>query len=210
MRGMSDLIAIDVAILPPDHVSQLARALSAGLPGEDEDRFALDDDHLAHITLTQQFVRVEEIDLVARDIDDVLRTVAPMLLRVRGGGVSGHTVWMEIERTAELAALHETLMETLRGVERPGGTPAAFAGGDARVRDLLWVSSYRLKSSFGDYTPHITLGHGAQPPHIDPFEFTADTVAICQLGRFCTCRRVLRSWTLDASPPASPPDNGRS
>src|SRR4029434_5931483 len=114
----------------------------------------------------------------------VLRTAAPMTLRVTGGDVSGHTVWMQIDRSTPVVALHEALMEALRGVERPGGTPAAFADGDARVRDLLWVSGYRLKSSFGAYTPHITLGHGAQPPHIDPFEFTADTVAICQLGRF--------------------------
>jgi hypothetical protein len=86
-------------------------------------------------------------------------------------------------------------------VERPGGTPAAFVDGDARVRDLLWVSSYRLKSSFGAFTPHITLGHGAQPPHIEPFEFEATTVAACQLGRFCSCQRVLRSWSLTARHP---------
>ena len=202
---MSELIAIDVAILPPERVAQLAIALSARLPAEDEDHFVLGDRHMPHITLSQQFVRVEELGLVTRDVDTVLRTVAPMSLRVRGGSTSGHTVWMEIERAPELVALHEALMEALRGVERPGGTPAAFADGDARVRDLLWVSGYRLKSSFGAYTPHITLGHGADPPHIDPFDFVASIVAICQLGRFCTCRRVLRSWTLGASAPQQKP-----
>ena len=191
-----DLIAIDVAILPPAHVSQQAIELSARLPIEDEDRVVLDDRHLPHITLTQQFVRVEELDLAYQQIDDVLRSVPPMTLRVTGGDMSGHTVWMRIARSPQLAALHESLMEALRGVERPGGTPAAFVGGDARVRDLLWVSGYRLKSSFGAYTPHITLGHGAQPPHIDAFDFEASDVAACQLGRFCSCQRVLRSWTL--------------
>jgi 2'-5' RNA ligase len=195
---VSDLIAIDVAILPPEPVSRLAKEVSARLPADNDERLVLDDHHLPHITLTQQFVRVEELDLVMRDIDTVLQTVAPMPLHVRGGGVSGHTVWMEIERSTDLAALHESLMEALRGVERPGGTPAAFADGDARVRDLVWVSGYRLKSSFHAYTPHITLGHGAEPPHIEPFDFVADTIAICQLGRFCACRRALRSWTLAA------------
>jgi len=199
-----DLIAIDVAILPPPHVSRLAMELSSGLPAEGEDRLVLDDQHIPHITLTQQFVRVEELDLVMRDIDNVLRVVRPMPLRVRGGSTSGHTVWIAIERSTELAALHESLMEALRGVERPGGTPAAFADGDARMRDLLWVSGYRLKSSFGAYTPHITLGHGAEPPHIEPVDFVADTVAACQLGRFCSCRRVLRRWTLSAAAEPSP------
>src|SRR5205809_1113023 len=68
--------------------------------------------------------------------------------------------------------------------------------GDARVRDVLWVAGYRLKSSFGSYTPHITLGHGGEPPWIEPFSFEATTAAVCHLGRFCTCRRVLRQWTL--------------
>jgi 2'-5' RNA ligase len=198
---MVDLIAIDVAILPPAHVSQLAMELSARLPVQDEDHFILDDEHLPHITLTQQFVRVEELDLVNQQIDEVLRSVPPMTLRVTGVDLSGHTVWMQIDRNTELVALHESLMEALRGVERPGGTPAAFVAGDARVRDLLWVSGYRLKSSFGAYAPHITLGHGSQPPHIEPFDFAATTVAACQLGRFCSCRRVLRTWTLTAPRP---------
>jgi len=194
-----DLIAIDVAVLPPAHVSRHAMELSARLPNEDEDHFVLGDRHLPHITLTQQFVRVEELDLVNQQIDKALRSVPPLALRVTGGDVSGHTVWMQIDRSPQLVALHESLMEALRGVERPGGTPAAFVDGDARVRDLLWVSSYRLKSSFGAFTPHITLGHGAQPPHIEPFDFEATTVAACQLGRFCSCQRVIRSWTLNST-----------
>ena len=198
---MSELIAIDVAVLPPAPVSQHAIELSARLPAADEDHFVLDDRHLPHITLIQQFVRVEELDLLNQQIDEVVRSVPPLALRVTGGDLSGHTVWMRIDRSAQLVALHESLMEALRGVERPGGTPAAFVDGDARVRDLLWVSGYRLKSSFGAFTPHITLGHGAQPPHIEPFDFEATTVAACQLGRFCSCQRILRSWTLTTRHP---------
>ena len=73
-------------------------------------------------------------------------------------------MWMAIEKTPALTELHERLMEALRGLERPGGGPAAFFGGDARVGDVMWVTGYRLKSSFGAFTPHITLGHGDEPP----------------------------------------------
>jgi hypothetical protein len=103
---------------------------------------------------------------------------------------------MAVERTPELVDLHERLMEALRGLERSGGMAAAFFDHDPRVNDLLWVSGYRLKSSFSEYAPHITLGHGAAPPSIEPFAFDAATIAVCHLGRFCTCRRVLRSWSL--------------
>lgn len=193
---MSHLVAIDVAILPPADVAARARALSASLP-DDPAGFRLDADHLPHVTLVQSFVREEELDVAFERVDEVLRGRSALRLRVTGGGKSGgSSVWMAIERTPELEQLHEALMHAMVGVERPGGTAAAFFEGDGRVGDVMWVASYRLKSSFGAYTPHITLGHASQPPEVEPVAFAAETVAACHLGRFCTCRRILRSWTL--------------
>jgi hypothetical protein len=193
---MSKLVAIDVAILPPPEVSQRAIELSAALPEEGSQGLRLDAEHLPHVTLTQQFVRDDELDLAFEHADTVLRDYPPFEVVVTGAGHGGHTLWLVIERTPALTALHEQLMEALRGVERPGGTPAAFFGGDARIGDAMWVSGYRLKSSFGQFLPHITLGHGTAPPRVEPFTFQATTIAACHLGRFCTCRRVLREWTL--------------
>jgi hypothetical protein len=67
--------------------------------------------------------------------------------------------------------------------------------------DVIWVSGFRLKAAFGEFTPHVTLGHGKEPPAIEPFAFDATTVAACHLGRFCTCRRVLANWTLTGGGP---------
>jgi 2'-5' RNA ligase len=196
---MSQLIAVDIAILPPADVRARAIALSAALPSEGSHGLVLDEDHRPHVTLTQAFIRAEERDAAFDRVDDVLRGRPPLTLTVTGSGKSGHTISMAIERSADIVALHEQVMDALRGYERPGGTPAAFAGGDARVGDMLWVTGYRLKSSFGEFMPHITLGHGHDAPEVAPFRFVADTVAACHLGRFCTCRRVLRTWELTAS-----------
>lgn len=193
---MSKLVALDVAILPPPDVSRRAIDYSAALPAEGSQGLRLDDEHRPHVTLTQQFVREEELDTACEHVGAVLRDRAPLRLQVVGGGKSGHTVWMTIDNSPDLMDLHERLMDALRGLERSEGSPAAFHGGDARIGDVVWVSGYRLKSSFGSYTPHITLGHGAEPPSIPPFAFEATTVAVCHLGRFCTCRRVLRHWEL--------------
>ena len=114
-----------------------------------------------------------------------------------GGGGVGKSVWLAIERTQAIDSLHERLLETLRGFERPGGGAAAFFEGDARVGDVMWVNGYRLKASLTAYTPHVTLGHAEEPPAIDPFTFEATVVAACHLGRFCSCRRVIRSWELE-------------
>jgi 2'-5' RNA ligase len=156
----------------------------------------LDADHHPHITLTQQFIRVDELDAALDRVDETLRGLGPLEVRITGGAKTGHSVWMAVERTERLAQLHERLMETLRGFERPGGGPAAFFGEDARVGDVVWVTGYRLKSSLAAFTPHITLGQSHQPPQIEPCTFIADTVAACHLGRFCSCRTVLRNWQL--------------
>jgi 2'-5' RNA ligase len=193
---MAKLIALDVAILLPPDVAARAIALSAALPHDDAHGLRLDDEHLPHITLTQQFVREDEFDTACDHVDAALRDHPPARVVAAGAAKEGHTIWITIERTPEVMGLHERLMEGLRGLERPEGTPSAFFDDDARLADVLWVSGFRLKSSFGAFKPHITLGHGDQPPSIEPFHFDATAVAACHLGRHCTCRRVLRSWKL--------------
>jgi 2'-5' RNA ligase len=193
---MSDLIALDVAVLPPADVTARAVALSAALPEAESPPLRLDAEHLPHITLMQLFARTNELDVVLSRVGDTVRAIAPLQLRVTGGGQGTNSVSMTIEKAPPLVQLHEQVMEALRGVERPDGGTAAFFGDDVRLRDVLWVAGYRLKSSFHHFEPHITLGHGSKPPVIEPFTFQADTVAVCHLGRYCTCRRVLRQWTL--------------
>jgi 2'-5' RNA ligase len=194
---MSKLVAMDVAILPPADVTARAIEFSAALPSE-RSQYRLDAEHLPHITLTQQFVRQDELDSAFARIDEALQQQRPLRLVITGGGQSGHTLWLSVERTPDLQELHERVMEALRGLERPDGGPHAFFEGQGRMGDVLWVAGFRLKSSFGAFTPHITLGHGNEPPSVEPFAFDATTVAACHLGRFCTCRRVLRAWDLHA------------
>jgi 2'-5' RNA ligase len=193
---MSQLLALDVAILLPPEARTRATAVSRTLGGDQKTGVLLDESHFPHITLTQQFIRTDETDAAFGFIDDVLRGQPPLRIRVTGGATSGHSAWMAVEPTDAIAQLHEQLMDALRGLERPAGTAAAFYEGDARVGDVAWVTGYRLKSSLRAYTPHVTLGQAADAPAIEPFSFDATTIAACHLGRFCSCRRVLRSWEL--------------
>jgi 2'-5' RNA ligase len=179
-------------------VAKKAIEISAALPASESQGLVLDEEHLPHITLMQLFARRNELDEVFARVDETVRATPRLALRVSGGGHGTNSVWMAVEKTPPLVELHERLMEALRGLERPGGSTAAFFDEDARLRDVLWVDAYRLKSSFHHFTPHITLGHGAEPPVVEPFAFDADIVAVCHLGKFCTCRRALRQWSLTA------------
>ena len=193
---MSALLALDVAILPPPAIGERAARLSAMLPAGEFQGLRLDADHLPHVTLTQQFVRGEDLPDIFERLGETLRAEPPVTLQVTGGGKGAGFVWMAIERTAAISRLHARLMDALREFERPRGTESAFVGNDPREGDLAWVSGYRRKSSFDAFTPHITLGHASHPPAVAPLTSAATTIAACQLGRFCTCRRILQGWQL--------------
>lgn len=190
------LLALDVAILPPPAISRRAIELSASLPERESLGLRLGDECLPHVTLTQHFVRADDLDGV---LDRVAATVAgmhAMQLTVTGGGRGRSSVWMSIQLTPALLDLHRQLMDALHPFEQQGGTEAAFLNGDARPTDVEWVMAFRETSSYAAFHPHITLGHAAALPAVEPAAFEATTVAACHLGRFCTCRRVLRLWEL--------------
>lgn len=190
------LLALDVAILPPRVVVNRAIELSAALPAADSQGLRLDDERVPHITLTQQFVEVQEIDDVLAKVSATIRNYDTLHLNVTGPGRGRSSVWMSIAPAPELVELHRELMDALRPFERREGTTAAFAEGDARPGDITWVAGFRRTSSYAAFSPHITLGHSSTLPAVEPLAFDASTIAACHLGRFCTCRRVLQRWEL--------------
>ena len=95
---MSELIALDVALLLPPDIRQRAVELSAALPKEESEGLQLDEEHLPHITLTQQFVRRDELETLLDRVDETLRGQPPLTIHVTGGAKGG-SVSMAIERT---------------------------------------------------------------------------------------------------------------
>ncbi len=193
-----DTTAIDIAILPPADVSAWAIALSAALPPLESQGPLLGADRLPHITLTQQFVPSGSLEALLAEVDRVLRGGEPLHMRVTGGARWSNSVWLSIERSAELVNLHEHLLHVAEPFETTIGDATAFVDEDAREGDVRWVREFRHQSSFDRFAPHITLGHGPTPPEIEPMSFVATTVAVCHLGRFCTCRRIFRAWNFTA------------
>jgi 2'-5' RNA ligase len=190
------LLALGVAILPPPSVSKRAIELSAALPAADAKGLRLDDDRLPHITLTQQFVAEQDVDAVLATIEATMTNYDTLHLNVTGPGRGQSAVWMSITPALDLVELHRELMDGLSRFERQDGTAAAFVDGEARPGDVAWVTGFRPSSSYAAFRPHITLGHSSTLPAVEPLVFDASTIAACQLGRFCTCRRVLRRWEL--------------
>lgn len=147
------------------------------------------------MTLTQQFVPVPALETVFARVDAVLRGHASLAVRVTGVSRASSSVSLALERTTELARLHAEVMAALMDLECPDGDVAAFAN-EARAKDVAWVRGFRRDASAGHFAPHVTLGHTPTPPDVPSFEAMLDVAAVCHLGRFCSCRRILRQWDL--------------
>jgi len=232
----SSIAAIDVAVLVPERVAGPARDISRALSGGRPDALQLDDTHLPHVTLAQQFVERARLDELFGELDRILRHEPVLLLRIPGVAVDHGTISLAVDRTADLQHLHELVMDAIEPFESPdlgrgpqrgvpaagtavelrrgspstslrtgrGGAPGRVPGADAfrpngeaiRPQDVDWVRNYREHSAYAHYRPHVTLGHGDMSPAVQPIDFRADRIAVCELGRFCTCRAVLGVWTL--------------
>ncbi len=192
------VVALDVAILVPNPVAGPAAAISRALAGDEPDALRLDATHLAHLTLAQQFVEVARLDDLFAELDRVLRHEPPLMLRIPGATADHATVMLAVNATPDLQRVHELVMDAIAPFESPEGDPGAFVeeGETIRVRDIDWVRNYRENSGYAHFNPHVTVGHGRRAPECPPIEFRGDRIAACQLGRFCTCRRVLREWRL--------------
>ena len=198
-------IAVDVAILLPAAARAEAERLNAGFEHAPDAGFRFDASHHPHVTLSQHFVRRERLAEVRALVGGAAAGFRSFEVRVTGARAGRTSQVLTVEASAPLRALHAGLMDALRAEETAGGAEAFQTdGAPARVADAAWVAGFRERSSHARYDPHVTIGIGDRSISTAPFGFRAEEIALCRLGRFCTCRDRLASWKLRAAP-GSPP-----
>ena len=170
------------------------------LPGP-PDGFRLNDTHLPHLTLVQQFVQTDRLPAFSRAVSTLSHTAEALALET-ADVVQGQTalIW-RIVRVPALVQLHRRLMNGLRRFDARSGTLDAFVEDDESPRqaDLEWVTRYRTRAAYDRFDPHITLGVGVLSEAPAPARFIATRLALCHLGRYCTCRRLIAQWSLTHS-----------
>ncbi len=189
-------IAVDIAILLSGAARAVVERLNAGFDPAPDAGFRFDASHHPHVTLSQHFVRRERLAEVRRLVGGVVGRLDRFELRVTGARAGRTSQVLAVEASAPLGRLHERLMDALRG-EEVAGDAGAFQtdAAPARPADVAWVEGFRERSSYARYDPHVTVGIGPRPLSTAPFDFPVDEIALCRLGRFCTCRDRLASWT---------------
>ena len=197
---VSNTTAVDVALLPTSELRTTLHTANRML-SPPPNGFYFDRTHLPHLTLVQQFILHDDIELLSRKLEFTLQAYHPLELTTTNVSAGGESVLLNTERTAPLMALHLKLMDTLIPFITNEGSAESFDTNDdiPRDADIAWVKQFRERSAYDYFSPHWTLGVGAVLPAIKSHTAVFNKIALLSLGRFCTCRRVLASWTLTAS-----------
>lgn len=194
---MIKVLAIDIVFLLPKEITHSALTINQAL-NKSQAGFVFNESHLPHLTLLQQFVLKDHLQAVMEAVEKITNGFSPLPLEVSGIEKIFTTSHWIIKPQPDLQRLHRNLISTLAPWALTKAGPEAFYGPEEppRPADIQWVQNYRSQSSLERFYPHITLGVGEATPLEAPFRFQAKRIALCHLGKFCTCRAILKEWNL--------------
>jgi len=197
-------IAIDVVLLPSEEMMDKAIEINKELLKDYENKIVLDKQKcLPHISLCMGCVNEEDISEIENVLRDIFLDFSKINLSVdkleketipTGKIVSG----MSIIKTDMIQSLHEDIMKKLwKFLSYEPEISMLFNPPEVEEVTLYWIKNYKDKYNNSSLvSPHITVGFGETDKFQFPISFTASKLAMCQLGNYCTCRKVLFSHNL--------------
>ena len=202
------LIAINILLDPDAATVEKARATNARLRENYPDGFALDANHVPHITILQRFVRTENLDEVANAVAEALLTEHSMNWESKATGYYDLAyknlglVGVVIEPTRELRRLQQRIIDAVIPFTVEKGTGEAFAprpdGGAISQPTVDYVNNFVGPHTGMNYHPHLSVGIGTRDfvdtLKAEPFEaFTvrAISVSLYQVGDYGVAQRKL-------------------
>ena len=197
-------IAIDVVLIPPDDIIQLAIDINKTFPETSAENYVLNAETcIPHITLLMGFITREQVPEVGRKLETLAEKFSALNLTITHAKSSvrpdGKVLSVfGIEKTPELQKLHETILNEMSSIFTYDGVEKEMFYTPPPVNEvpMFWVSGFAKTSVRENYHPHITLGVGEPKQEIAPVQFTASKIVLCHLGNHCTCRNVLWSASL--------------
>lgn len=195
-----DIMAVDAVIIPPVEITGLAVSLSEQL--RNTSPITLNTlDYLPHVTLAMGYLT--DLEKAKRVMRKAISELAPLTITLESifrspKDFQGYYFYHLTARGDEfLQKLHEYLVDNLPFAEIQKPTTRFFlpeSNGEIVDAVFDYVGAFRTRHSKGNFWPHITLGAGPegrlQTDQL-PLQFTITNISLCQLGNFCTCRKIL-------------------
>lgn len=198
--------AIDVVLLPPDPVMDLALELNRKLCQGRPDNIALGRSRrIPHISMLMGCIRNDQLSEAAVLLKSVAaKYYAPDVnveaIRTFDTPSGNRVVTLDIQVTPDLTALHESIVSAFRPLVSQDTDEAAIDDIPPISRDAIdWINNFIPDQCFKNFWPHITLGFGDAPFDFKPINFRGVRLAICHLGNYCTCSAILSETELKSA-----------
>jgi|SRR3989338_6743435 len=198
-------LAIDVVLLPDRAMIEKAIAISSRLQEKENGPFKLGtEDYFPHVTLAMGVINEGHIDKGKEILKELAQRTRPLSLMAEKldplpSLVGGFVSCIEVGKTPELKELHRQMIERFVPLLTFDSSPDIFVEPETiQEGTMRFIKNFPKRFDFNEYHPHITIGRGAAYEPFEPVAFTAPTLGLCQLGQFCTCRKILASFELKA------------
>lgn len=193
-------IAIDIVLLPPEEIADLAIRLSRELSGSKTNKIALgknEGEAMPHMTLTMGCVEEKYITEIGQVLEKFILEFKNPTLELTDfyDGMLGNWTGVNTSNHDEVKKLHQSIIveiDPLIDTEVMGDV--FYPPGDLKREVPEWFFGFPKPENF---FPHITLGYGDELKvnfgGVLPIKFKPAKIAICHLGDFYTCRKILWS-----------------
>lgn len=210
---MGELTAIDILIHPDDTLITHAKAANARMLASDPQGFALDENHMPHITTLQRYVRTADLDQVYAAVQRTKESVDLRKLEFTAERFAHMDMGSDIGLTAivvtpshQVLDFQASLIGAVEQFTESSGTADAYvrtqAEPDINDTTINYIRDYVPKHSGANFMAHVTTGLAklgdlsrieAEP--FDTFTFAASGMGVYQLGNNGTAAKPLKNWS---------------
>ena len=195
-------LAVDIALIPPLDIIDIAMKGNQTIPPNSGLVKLGKTSCVPHISLCMGVAKKHNLELIQEIVLDIARNSKPLALTLTKLDFlrksTGEIIASEfsVDNTPEIQKLHETCMSRFVPILSQDAAEEMFW---TRPDSLTvgYVRGYRDKKSF---EPHMTLGRGEARIDLDfPIMFSAETLALCHIGKAGSCGTILFSTKLGNS-----------
>lgn len=192
------IIAVDIVLLPPEPIIEQIIKLNSKLQLSDSHNLFMNKlSCVPHLSIAMAGIQEEDINEITTSLQSALLSTA-YTIQVTGliskmNPREQVEYSLAIEKNDKLQKLHQIAIEILNKYHNFNITHHSFVTPpQIQAPTIQWVQKYAETSAFEKFNPHITVGFGHLSEKIGPFQFTSSTIALFQLGDYCTCKKLLR------------------
>jgi len=206
MNNRRSKIAINIALIPSYSICEMAINLNKEISETKAEDYLLSRVNcIPHITLLMGVVKQGNLIDLQNQLQNIAEATHSLQLEIPGYYVGTlankkYASSLVVKKTRALQQLHEEILKETSSLLHYDHVRAKMFYPDPPVNNFaqVWVKNFLKNNAKENYQPHITLGIGKVrdvPPL--PINFRASQLALCHLGNYCTCPKIL--WEMELS-----------